>query len=80
MDSGALRKVIRAEMAVGVKPWSASATSTASKTRACCGVGSSRVISWKARCPKLTCPMRSADRSRPSSEIVCRSETPSDVG
>ena len=44
IDSGALRYVSRDAMAVGVNPWSARATRTASNMRACPGVGSRSVI------------------------------------
>ena len=67
-------------MAVGVKPWSASATSTASKTRVSDGVGRRIATSQKASSPKPTLPMRSAVRSWPSSRISSALEVPSEVG
>ena len=70
----------RAAIAVGVKPWSASATSTASNTRVSDGVGRRSVTSQKASSPKLTLPIRSAVRSWPSSLIWSAVEVPSEVG
>ena len=67
-------------MAVGVKPWSASATSTASNTRVCEGVGRRIATSQKASSPKPTFPIRSAVRSWPSSRISSALEVPSEVG
>ena len=70
----------RAAIAVGVKPWSASATSTASKTRVSGGVGRRSATSQKASSPKPTLPIRSAVRSWPSSRISSAVEVPSEVG
>ena len=67
-------------MAVGVKPWSASATSTASKTRVSDGVGRRIATSQNASSPNPTLPMRSAVRSWPSSRISSALEVPSEVG
>src|SRR5205814_6743741 len=79
-ESGADRYVTRAAIAVGVNPWSASATSTASNTRVSDGVGRRSVTSQKASSPKLTLPIRSAVRSWPSSLIWSAVEVPSEVG
>ena len=79
-ESGADSKVSRAAMAVGVKPWSARATSTASNTRTSPGVGRRRVTSQNASSPKPTWPIRSAATSWPSSRMWSASEVPSDVG
>jgi len=67
-------------IAVGVKPWSANATSTASKTRVCEGVGRRIATSQKASSPKPTFPIRSAARSCPSRRISSAVEVPSEVG
>jgi hypothetical protein len=63
-----------------VKPWSASATRTASNTRTCDGVGRRCATSQKASSPKPTLPIRSLDRSWPSSRIVLASDVPIEVG
>ena len=70
----------RAAIAVGVKPWSASATSTASKTRVSAGVGRRRVTSQKASSPNPTFPIRSSVRFWPSSRISSAVDVPSEVG
>ncbi len=67
-------------MAVGVNPWSASATSTASKTLTWAGVGRSWVTSHNASSPNPTLPIRPVARFWPSSVIVSASEVPSEVG
>ena len=67
-------------IAVGVKPWSASAASTASNTRTSPGSGRRWVASQKASSPNPTVPITSAARSWPSSVIVFRLEAPSAVG
>ena len=75
-ESGAERYVRRAAIAVGVKPWSASATSTASKTRTSSRVGRRIATSQNASSPKPTLPIRSAVRSWPSSRISSAVEVP----
>src|SRR5215831_16816079 len=67
-------------MAVGVNPWSASATSTASKTLTCDGVGRCWVTSHNASSENPTLPIRSVARFWPSSAMVSASEVPSEVG
>src|SRR5579883_1836881 len=78
--SGALYRVRRAAIAVGVKPWSASETSTASNMRTCCGVGRRCVASQSASSPKPTLPISSPARSWPSRRILVASEVPIPVG
>ena len=56
-------------MTVGVRPWSASATSTDSNTRASPAVGRRCATSQNASSAKPTLPMRSPARSWPSSVI-----------
>jgi hypothetical protein len=79
-ESGADRYVTRAAIAVGVNPWSASATSTASNTRTCCGVGRRWVTIHSVSSPKPTFPIRSSARFWPSRVIVSASDVPSEVG
>ena len=79
-DSGAPVSVSRAAMTVGVRPWSASATSTVSNTRASPAVGRRCATSQNASSAKPTLPMRSAARSWPRSVIEARSDVPIDVG
>ena len=67
-------------MAVGVNPWSARATSTASKTLVSEGVGRRIATSQNASSPKPTWPIRSAVRSWPSRLIWSALEVPSEVG
>src|SRR5262249_34262144 len=67
-------------MAVGVTPGSGSATSTASKTLTCDGVGRCWVTSHNASSENPTLPIRSVARFWPSSVMVSASEVPSEVG
>ena len=66
-------------MAVGVKPWSAKATSTASNMLRCCGVGRRLAMSQKASSPKVTFPNRSSARLWPSTVMLSVSEVPRPV-
>src|ERR1700733_1151970 len=79
-ESGADRYVIRAAIAVGVKPWSASATRTDSKTRTSDWVGRRWVTIQNVSSPNPTLPIRSSARFWPSKVIVSASEVPSEVG
>ena len=78
-DSGAPVSVSRAAITVGVKPWSARATSTDSNTRSSPVVGRRRATSQKASSPKPTWPIRSAVRSWPSRWIDVSSAVPIEV-
>jgi hypothetical protein len=70
---------MRAAIAVGVNPWSASATRQASKSVTCSGVGRRRAASQNASSPKPTVPIRSWICSS-NSVIVVRVDRPSDDG
>ncbi len=67
-------------IAVGVKPWSASAASTASNTLVSPVLGRRWVASQNASSPNPTVPMTSSARSWPSRVIFSSDEAPSAVG
>ncbi|ALE77766.1 hypothetical protein WY02_04140 [Pseudonocardia sp. AL041005-10] len=79
-ESGADRWVSRVTIAVGVKPWSASAARTASNTRVCPGVGRRWVASQNASSPNPTVPITSSARSWPSRVMASFDEAPRAVG
>src|SRR5215210_7182345 len=78
-DSGAPVWVSRAASTVGVSPWSASETSTASKSRVSSGEGGRRWTIRNVSSVSVVSPISSPDRSRPMTVMLSASEVPTEV-
>src|SRR3954468_9231157 len=79
MASGAPVYVSRAESALGVSPWSASETSTASSMRLSAALGGRRVTSKYVSSVSDTLPMSSFARSRPATVMLSAVDEPIQV-
>ena len=72
--SGAAASVMRLACTLGTRPCSAIATSVASSTRRCAGVGNAPVISSQMWSVNPIAPISSRARSRPRTTMVCSFE------